>query len=122
MKKRDMIRCQKLLQRQRTELLANVTKGAKTGEVHLDPDDFPDEMDTAAAESALAFTGRLRERERGLLGKINEALDRIDTGEFGECESCGEDIGIKRLLARPVAGLCIDCKSEQERRERREEP
>ena len=121
MKKRDTIRCRKLLLEQRHELLASVQKGAKAGEVHLDPDDFPDEMDTAAAESALAFQGRLRERERGLVSKINEALEKIEVGEFGECESCGEDIGIKRLLVRPVAVLCIDCKSEQERRERREE-
>ena len=116
-----MIRCQKILVGQREELLTSVAKGSKTGEVHLDPDDFPDEMDTAASESALAFQGRLRERERMLLGKINEALGKIDEGEFGECETCGEDIGIKRLLARPVATLCIDCKSDEERRERREE-
>lgn len=120
MKKRDILRCQKLLVAQREEILASVTKGSKAGEIHLDPDDFPDEMDTAASESALAFQGRLRERERMLLSKINESLEKIEQGEFGECESCGEDIGLKRLLARPVAGLCIDCKSEQERREQRE--
>jgi len=121
LKKRDMLRCEKILHEQRDELLASVTKGSKSGEVHLDPDDFPDEMDSAAAESALSFQGRLRERERMLLGKINEALDKIEAGEFGECENCGEDIGLKRLLARPVAVLCIDCKSEQERLERRDE-
>ncbi len=120
MKKRDMMRCRKVLERQRGELLASVTKGSKSGEIHLDPDDFPDEMDTAASESALAFQGRLRERDSKLLEKIQESLDKIDQGEFGECDNCGEDIGIKRLLARPVAGLCIDCKSEQERQERRE--
>jgi DnaK suppressor protein len=116
-----MIRCQKILFQQRDELLSSVQKGVKAREVHLDPDDFPDEMDTAASESALAFQGRLRERERMLMGKINEALEKIKVGEFGECEKCGEDIGLKRLLARPVAGLCIDCKSEQERLERRDE-
>ena len=47
------------------------------------------------------------------------ALERIELGEYGECESCGETIGVKRLMARPVADLCIDCKSEQEKLERR---
>ena len=75
---------------------------------------------TAASESALAFLGRLRERERGLLGKIDEALDKIERGGFGECESCGEQIGKARMMARPVAQLCIDCKAEQERLEARE--
>jgi DnaK suppressor protein len=68
----------------------------------------------------LAFQGRLRERERGLLSKINEALDKIDDNTFGECESCGEEIGLKRIQARPMAQLCIDCKSEQEQQERRD--
>jgi DnaK suppressor protein len=67
---------------------------------------------------SLAFQGRLRERERGLLAKIEEALQKIEQGVYGECESCGEEIGLKRLEARPVAELCIDCKSEQERMER----
>ena len=120
MKKRDLQRFKKLLVAQRDDLMGNARK-VLSGDIHVDPDDFPDEMDTASSESALAFQGRLRERERMLLGKINEALEKIGEGEFGECGTCGEDIGIKRLLARPVATLCIDCKSDQERRERREE-
>ncbi len=120
MNKRDKMRCRKILAEQREQLLAGAVKGSQDGEVHLDPDDFPDEMDTAAAESALAFQGRLRERERGLVGMIDEALDKIERGGFGECESCGEEIGKARMLARPVARLCIDCKSEQERLEQRE--
>jgi len=67
----------------------------------------------------LQFTGRLREREQGLLAKIDAALEKIDEGEYGDCVNCGEDIGVKRLKARPVAELCIDCKSEQEKLERR---
>ena len=66
----------------------------------------------------LAFMGRLRERERRLLAKISESLKKIDDGVYGECESCGEEIGLKRLEARPVAELCIECKSEQEKLER----
>jgi DnaK suppressor protein len=102
---------------QREQLIGNA-KRAVTGDVHLDPDDFPDEIDTAASEASLAFTGRLRERERGLLSKIDQALGKIDEGIYGECEGCGEEIGLKRLDARPVAELCIDCKSEQEKLER----
>jgi DnaK suppressor protein len=119
LKKRDMLKFKKLLIKQRDELSAN-TKKTLSGDIHLDPDDFPDEIDTASSEMNLAFQGRLRERERGLLGKINLALDKIDQGVYGECESCGEDIGLKRIQARPVAELCIDCKSEQEQVERRE--
>ena len=119
MKKRDMQRFQKLLLRQREELMVQ-TKKALSGDIHLDPDDFPDEIDTASSEMNLAFQGRLRERERGLLSKINEALQKIEDGVYGECENCGEAIGVKRIEARPVARLCIDCKAEQEQQERRE--
>ena len=114
-----MTRFKKILEEQREELLAN-TRRTLAGDIHLDPDDFPDEIDTASSEMNLAFQGRLRERERGLLSKISEALDKIDKGVFGECEACGEDIGAKRIKARPMAQLCIDCKDEQEKLERRE--
>ena len=118
MKKRDLDRFRKLLLQQREQLLGNAKK-ALSGDIHLDPDDFPDEIDTASSEIGLAFIGRLRERERGLLNKINAALEKIEQGVYGECENCGEDIGLKRLEARPVAELCIDCKAEQEKLERR---
>ena len=85
----------------------------------LDPDDFPDEIDTASSESGLSFIGHLRDRERTLLGKIESALDKIDAGEYGACEACEEPIALKRLEARPVARLCIDCKAQQEKVERR---
>ena len=117
MRKRDIEKFQKLLTNQRDQLTGNA-KRAVSGDIHVDPDDFPDEIDTASSEVNMAFQGRLRERERGLLAKINSALAKIDDGVFGECESCGEDIGLKRLEARPVADLCIDCKSEQEKLER----
>jgi DnaK suppressor protein len=118
LKKRDLEKFRKLLTAQREDLLGNA-KRTLSGDIHLDPDDFPDEIDTASSEINLAFTGRVRERERGLLKKVNEALERIEDGDYGECESCGEQIGVKRLIARPVAELCIDCKSEQEKLERR---
>ena len=118
MNKRDLQKFKKLLVSHRDELVGNV-KRALAGDIHVDPDDFPDEMDTASSEVNLQFTGRLREREQGLLAKIETALRKIDEGDYGECVSCGEDIGVKRLRARPVAELCIDCKSEQEKLERR---
>lgn len=117
MRKRDQERFRKILQSKRDTILGNAKK-ALSGDIHLDPDDFPDEIDTASSEAGLAFIGRLRERERGLLSKIDKALQKIDAGVFGSCENCDEDIDIKRLEARPVAQLCIDCKAEQEKLER----
>jgi len=117
-KKRDLERFRKMLLESRKQLLENARK-ALSGDIHLDPDDFPDEIDAASSEAGLAFIGRLREREKGLLNKINQALEKIERGVYGECESCGEEIGAKRLEARPVAELCIDCKAEQEKLERR---
>ncbi len=117
MRKREKDKFQKILVRQRDELVQHA-KSAVGGEIHLDPDDFPDEIDTASSEVNLAFQGRLRERERGLLAKVEGALEKLEDGVYGECESCGEDIGLKRLEARPVAELCIECKAEQEKLER----
>jgi DnaK suppressor protein len=116
--KRDLRRFKKLLDEQRDSLLGSARR-ALSGDIHVDPDDFPDEMDSASSEVNLQFTGRLREREQGLLSKIDAALEKIEDGVYGECISCGEDIGVARLRARPVAELCIECKSEQEKLERR---
>ncbi len=77
-------------------------------------DNYPDPTDRASIESDRNFILRLRERERFLLVKIDEALERIETGEFGICESCGSEIGHRRLEARPVTTLCIDCKTKAE--------
>ena len=118
MNKRDLQRFKKLLVAQRDEILGNARR-VLSGDIHVDPDDFPDEMDTASSEVNLQFTGRLREREQGLLSKIEIALGKIEEGTYGECLICGEDIGPARLKARPVAELCIECKAEQEKLERR---
>ena len=67
----------------------------------------------------LAVLTLLGDLAKGLLAKIEQALEKIEANEYGLCESCGEEIGLKRLEARPVAELCIDCKSEQEKLERR---
>jgi len=74
--------------------------------------------DQASAEADQNFTLRLREREQKLLKKIDEAIDRINEGTFGICESCGGQISVKRLKARPVTTLCIDCKTKQEAEEK----
>ncbi len=66
----------------------------------------------------MSFAGQLWGRERRLLIKIEKTLEKIDQGTYGECEGCGDEIGAKRLVARPVASLCIACKDEQERLER----
>ena len=78
-----------------------------------------DALDLAVSESNRDFSLRLADRERRLMGKIRHALGRIQEGEYGVCESCGAPITYKRLLARPVATLCIDCKTEAEQLERR---
>ena len=79
---------------------------------------IPDPNDRATIESGRSFELRIRDRERKLLSKIEEALERVAEGEFGICEDCGEEIGLKRLEARPVTTLCIDCKTIQETKER----
>jgi len=74
--------------------------------------------DRATEEIDDTFQARLKGREAKLIAKIDETLGRIARGEYGLCESCGEEIAYKRLLARPVATLCIDCKTAQERQEK----
>lgn len=77
-------------------------------------DNFPDPTDRASLESDRNFTLRIRDRERKLIKKIKDALERLEDGTFGICEQCGEDISEERLKARPVTTLCIDCKKKQE--------
>ncbi|MBI5676613.1 MAG: RNA polymerase-binding protein DksA [Nitrospirae bacterium] len=79
---------------------------------------FPDMGDQATAETDRNFMLRLRDRERMLLKKIEETIERIDNAEYGICTSCGNEIGIKRLEARPVTDLCIECKVRQEEEEK----
>lgn len=78
----------------------------------------PDPNDRATIESERSFELRLRDRERKLMNKVEEALARIDEGEYGVCDGCSEEITIKRLEARPVAKFCIDCKTKQEQEEK----
>ena len=79
---------------------------------------FPDVSDQASAEADQNFLMRIRERERRLLKKIDEALDRMDKNLYGICERCEEEIPFPRLKARPVTTLCINCKTLQEQEEK----
>ena len=78
-----------------------------------------DELDIALNESNRDVALRMADRERRLLKKIRHSLEAMNQGEYGTCESCGSEISYKRLLARPVARLCIDCKTEAEQLEGR---
>lgn len=79
---------------------------------------FADPNDRASQESDMALELRNRDRERKLIKKIEETIEKIENSEYGYCESCGVEIGLKRLEARPTATLCIDCKTLDELRER----
>ncbi|MGE0644900.1 MAG: RNA polymerase-binding protein DksA [Nitrospira sp.] len=102
------------LERQREAILN------ETGEVLTHREDieaFPDVSDQASAEVDQNFSMRIRDRERKLLKKIDEALGRMDADTYGKCELCGGEIPYKRLKARPVTTLCIECKTLQEQEE-----
>lgn len=86
---------------------------------HLqDNDNTPDWTDRASAEEEHTLELRVRDRERKLLKKIRDALQRIENGSYGWCEETGEPIGIPRLLARPTATLCLDAQERREQRKR----
>jgi DnaK suppressor protein len=79
---------------------------------------IPDPNDRASVEEGRNWALRLRDRDRKLIGKIQDALARVDAGTFGRCAACGRPISAARLRARPVTDLCIGCKTESERLER----
>ena len=107
----------KKLEAQKAELLAEAGETISGG-LRPEKENYADLGDQASAESDRNLLLRLRGREQRLLKKIEEALKRIEDGTFGICESCGEKISIKRLQARPVTTLCIDCKTAQEEEEK----
>jgi DnaK suppressor protein len=115
MKKKDIEYFRELLTERLETLLAEAsdTVSGMTDEKAS----FPDPTDRAAMEADRNFTLRIRDRERKLIVKIRQALERIDAGTYGICEVCGEDISIKRLKARPVTTQCIECKTKEEARE-----
>ena len=114
--KKDLDYFKEFLTKRLDELLDEANKTVSGMTDHRD--NFADPTDRATMESERNFTLRIRDRERKLIVKIKEALDRIETGTFGICEECGEDISDKRLKARPVTTLCINCKKNQENEEK----
>jgi len=110
--KQKLEQFRKLLNERLGELLDEANKTV-SGMTDFD-DNLPDPADRAALESDRNFELRIRDRERKLIGKIKEALERIDGGGYGICEVCGEEISEARLKARPVTTLCIECKRKQE--------
>ena len=112
MKKKDSEYFKELLTNRLDELL-NQADNTVSG-MTAPKENFPDPTDRASLESDRNFMLRIRDRENKLIKKIKKALDRIETGTFGACETCGEDITVKRLKARPVTTQCIDCKTKEE--------
>ncbi|MDD2769563.1 MAG: RNA polymerase-binding protein DksA [Methylococcus sp.] len=106
----------RILQNWKSELMVEVDRT-----VHHMKDEaanFPDPNDRATQESEFSLELRTRDRERKLIKKIEEALENLERGEYGYCETCGVEIGLRRLEARPTATQCIDCKTLDEIRER----
>jgi len=117
MRKREQDRIRKELLKRKRELLGQALD-PRDADLRSEREDLLDSGDVASQEVTQSFKIRLREREEKLLKKIDLALSRVDEGTFGICEDCGESIEIKRLVARPVTTLCIDCKSRQEEEEK----
>jgi DnaK suppressor protein len=116
MRKREEDRYRRVLE---SQLAALIGQGERA--VHEMVDDrepLPDPNDRATIEEGRNWALRLRDRDRKLIGKIQEALGRLEQGTFGRCTECGRPISAARLRARPVTDQCIDCKTEAERVER----
>ena len=116
MNDRQLAYFRKMLEEMKRELSQDIDRT-----VHTMQDEatiFADPNDRASQESDMSLELRNRDRERKLIKKIDETIARIDQGEYGYCDSCGVEIGLKRLEVRPTATLCIDCKTLDELRER----
>lgn len=116
MNERQVAHFREILTTWKKELMEEVDRT-----VHHMQDDaanFPDPNDRATQESEFSMELRARDRERKLIRKIEESIRNLENDEFGYCEACGVEIGVKRLEARPTATLCIDCKVLDEIRER----
>jgi len=106
----------KILSQWKQDLMVEVDRTV----VHMKDEaaNFPDPADRASQEEEFALELRARDRERKLIKKIDKTLQLIQDKEYGWCESCGVEIGIKRLEARPTADMCVDCKSLAEIKEK----
>ena len=116
MNQKQLAHFRKILEDWKAELSQDIDRT-----VHTMQDEatlFADPNDRASQESDMALELRNRDRERKLIKKIDETIAKIDSEDYGYCESCGVEIGLKRLEARPTATLCIDCKTLDEMREK----
>lgn len=118
MRKRELEKFKRLLLLERQSILQHLTELEGASETQLSQGGG-DPVDLASVEITQAAIQKLGNREKKLLNKIEYALQKIETGEYGTCERCGEQISPARLEARPVAQYCIDCKTELEQNERR---
>src|SRR5436190_404875 len=116
MDQKNLTKFKKILLEEKQNVMNNSRKNLD--DIKIDIDDLPDETDLAASEVSQTLAFKLRDRERLLLAKIDQALAKIDEGTFGTCEDCEEPIETRRLEARPVSTLCIACKERQEHREK----
>ncbi len=107
---------QKILEDWRGELMEEVDRTVQ--HMQMENVNYSDPNDRASLETDMGLELRARDRERKLIRKITQALGRIKEGEYGYCEACGVEIGLRRLEARPTATLCIDCKTLEEKREK----
>ncbi len=117
MERTELEKFKAILERQLQELQSDFGKEMQS----MGSPALADINDQATLESERSFELRIKDRERKLIGKVQEALKKIGDGSYGVCESCGETIALKRLQARPVTSYCINCKAEMEAEERREE-
>jgi DnaK suppressor protein len=115
--KQEKMKTYKTMLTQKINELLNEA-GKTVSEMTNGKENYPDPNDRASLESDRNFELRIRDRERKLIMKMQEAIKRIDDGVFGICEVCGGPISEKRLMARPVTTLCIDCKTKQEKLEK----
>ncbi|HET6413452.1 MAG TPA: RNA polymerase-binding protein DksA [Anaeromyxobacter sp.] len=117
MRRREVERYREVLQGQLDALIGHGSQAVHemAGE---EGEELPDPSDRATVEEERNWSLRLRDRDRKLIGKLQDALARLDAGTFGQCTRCGRPIGSARLRARPMTDLCIDCKTEAERLER----
>ncbi|MDD2316675.1 MAG: RNA polymerase-binding protein DksA [Desulfobacterales bacterium] len=116
MEEKDLQDFRKLLV-ERLEELLNQADDTVSG-MTTQKENLPDPTDRASLEADRNFMLRIRDRENKLIKKIREALERIDNGTYGICETCGEEIAIERLKARPVTTQCFECKTKAEAMEK----
>ena len=116
MNERQLEHFRKLLLTWKTELMEEVDRTMSY--MRDEAANFPDPADRASQEEEFSLELRTRDRERKLIKKIDSTIEQIDADDYGFCEACGVEIGIRRLEARPTATLCVDCKTLAEIKEK----